>query len=61
MRYAGFTDPYTMVNGAVGVRWLNERLVTSLKVNNLGNQQVQQHIFGDIIKRQIVGEARVTF
>ena len=38
-----------------------KRLVTSLKVNNLANQEVQQHIFGDIVKRQIVGEARFTF
>jgi outer membrane receptor protein involved in Fe transport len=61
LRYAGFTDPFTTVNGAFGVRWLGDRLVTSVKVNDLGNQDVQQHIFGDIIKRQIVGEARVTF
>ena len=60
-RYAGLTDPFTTVGGAFGVRWLRDRLVTSLKVNNLGNEQVQQHIFGDIIKRQVIGEARVTF
>jgi hypothetical protein len=35
--------------------------VTSLKINNLGNTEVQQHIFGDIVKRQIIGEARFTF
>ena len=50
-----------LVNGAFGVRWLDDRLVTSIKVNNLANQEVQQHIFGDIIKRQIIGEARLTF
>ena len=33
-------------------------MVTSLKVNNLANSEVQQHIFGDIIKRQVVGEIR---
>ena len=60
-RYAGFTDPFTTVSGAFGVRWLGDRLVTSIKMNNIGNEEVQQHIFGDIIKRQIVGEARVTF
>jgi hypothetical protein len=43
------------------VRWAAERLVTSLKVTNLGNQQMQEHIFGDIIRRQVVGEARVNF
>jgi hypothetical protein len=60
-RYAGFTDPFTTVNGAFGVRWLGDRLVTSIKMNNIGNEQMQQHIFGDITKRQVIGEARVTF
>ncbi len=61
LRYAGTTKAYTMVNGGFGVRWLGEKLVTSLKATNLGNADVQQHIFGDIVKRQIVGEARITF
>jgi hypothetical protein len=60
-RYAGSTDAYTLVNGAFGVRWMGDRLTTSLKVNNLANEEVQQHIFGDIIKRQIIGEARFSF
>jgi outer membrane receptor protein involved in Fe transport len=60
-RFAGSTDAYTLVNGAFGVRWLGDRITTSLKVNNLANEEVQQHIFGDIIKRQIVGEARFSF
>ena len=60
-RFAGTTKAYSLVNGAVGVRWLGQKLVTSLKVNNLGNTEVQQHIFGDIVKRQIIGEARFTF
>ena len=60
-RYAGKTKPFTIVNGAFGVRWLDERLTTSLKVTNFGNTEVQQHIFGDITKRQVVGEARFRF
>jgi hypothetical protein len=36
-------------------------VITSLKINNLGNQEVQQHIFGDVVRRQIVGEARFIF
>jgi hypothetical protein len=43
------------------VRWLDERVTTSIKVTNLGNQDVQQHIFGDILKRQVVGEVRFGF
>jgi hypothetical protein len=30
-------------------------------VTNLANEEVLQHIFGDITKRQVVGELRVTF
>ena len=58
---AATTDAYTLVNGAFGIRWASERLVTSIKVTNLANQEVLQHIFGDVLKRQVVGEARVTF
>ena len=61
LRFAGTTDPYTTVNAAIGVKWFGDRVTTSLKMMNIGNEQVQQHIFGDIVKRQIVGEARFVF
>ncbi len=60
-RYAGITKPYTIVSGGIGVKWLGDKVITSLKINNVGNKEVQQHIFGDIVKRQIVGEARFIF
>ena len=60
-RFAGTTDAFTLVNGTIGVRWLKNMVTTSLKVTNLGNQEVQQHIFGDILRRQVVGEVRVGF
>jgi hypothetical protein len=60
-RFAGTTEAYTLLNAAVGVKWMGDRITTSVKVNNLANEEVQQHVFGDIIKRQIVGEARFTF
>ncbi len=61
VRYAGTTEAYTLVNGAVGVRWMGNRVVTSIKVTNLANAEVQQHIFGDVFRRQVVGEARFSF
>jgi iron complex outermembrane receptor protein len=61
VRFAGVTDAFTLVNAGVGVRWLDERIATSIKVTNLGNQEVQQHIFGDILKRSVVGEVRFGF
>lgn len=60
-RYWGATDSYTMFNVGFGVRWFNRKLTTSIKANNLFNQQVQQHVFGDIIRRSIYGEAKFNF
>jgi iron complex outermembrane receptor protein len=60
-RFHGTTDAYTLVNGGVGMKWAANRLTTSVKVINLFNQEVQQHVFGDILKRQVVGELRVQF
>ena len=61
VRFAGTTQPYTILNTGLGVKWLDDHVVTSLKITNLTNEEVQQHIFGDIVKRQVVGEARFTF
>jgi hypothetical protein len=61
-RYSGTTDPFTLVNGSIGRKWGSDgRIVTMLKVTNLLNQEIQQHIFGDISKLQMVGELRVQF
>ena len=60
-RFHGPTESYTQVNGAFGVRWFGERLTTTLKVINLGNQDIQSHVFGDVVKRQVIGELRVQF
>jgi len=59
--YHGTTDAYTLVNGGFGVKWMKNRLTTSVKATNIGNQKIQQHVFGDIVKRQVVGELRVNF
>lgn len=59
-RYAGITEAYTLVNGGLGYRW-NDRFTTSVKVVNLTNDDVQQHVFGDIMKRQVMAELRVNF
>jgi outer membrane receptor protein involved in Fe transport len=58
-RYAGTTQPYTSVNATFGVRFQDGRYSASIKATNLGNQTIQQHIFGDLIKRQIVGEFKI--
>jgi outer membrane receptor protein involved in Fe transport len=60
-QYHGYTDSYAMVNGSFGYRWLAGKLTTSVKVTNLFNEDIQQHIFGDILKRSVVSEVRVTY
>ena len=60
-RYAGTTDAFTLLNGSFGVKWMGGRLVTSVKGNNLANQEVMQHVFGDVMKRSIVGEVKIAF
>ncbi len=58
-RYTGTTDAQTTVNLSVGAKWVDGRYITTLKVVNLGNQQVLQHIFADVSRRQIMAELRV--
>ncbi|MBE3135588.1 MAG: TonB-dependent receptor [Acidobacteria bacterium] len=60
-RYSGWTDAFTLVNGSFGVKWAGGKLLTSIKATNILNQQVQQHVFGDVIKRLVAAEIRVTF
>jgi iron complex outermembrane receptor protein len=59
--FHGFTNSYTMVNGSFGVKWADGRVITSIKAQNIGNTDIQQHIFGDIIKRSVYGEVRFKF
>jgi len=61
LTYAGYSDGYTMVNASVGVRWADGKITTSLKATNLLDQDIQQHVFGDIMKRTIIGEVRFRF
>jgi outer membrane receptor protein involved in Fe transport len=60
-RFHGPTEAYTQVNGAVGLRLADGRVVTTLKAINLFDREIQSHVFGDILKRQVIGEVRFTF
>ena len=57
----GPTDAYTMVNASFGVKWNEGRIITTIKGTNLLNESIQQHIFGDIIKRSLTAEVRFMF
>ena len=60
-RFAGPTEAYTQINGAFGVKFARDRVQTTIKVINLLDEDIQSHVFGDILKRQVIGEVRVTF
>ena len=59
--FDGFTDAFTMVNGSFGVRWNDRRITTSIKSTNLFNETIQQHVFGDLLRRSVTAEVRFDF
>ncbi len=60
-RFSGPTQAYGQLNGAFGLKWGGDRIITTIKAINLLNEDVQSHVFGDFLKRQIIGELRITF
>ncbi|MEO1088367.1 MAG: TonB-dependent receptor, partial [Acidobacteriota bacterium] len=60
-RFWGTTDDYTMVNLSVGWRLMDEKVTLSILGSNIFDEDAQQHIFGDIISRKIVGQVRFEF
>jgi len=57
--YAGWSDAYTMLNATLGVKLAEGKVTVSLRGMNLTNEKIQQHNFGDILKRSVVAEVRV--
>ncbi|MCY4511193.1 MAG: hypothetical protein OXG35_30150, partial [Acidobacteria bacterium] len=57
--YHGYSDAYTLVNGTAGVKWRNGAVTTLVRITNLLNQRIQQHVFGDILGRSVIGELRL--
>ncbi len=57
--YAGYTDAYALVNASAGMKLKGDKFVALIKATNLLNQDIQQHVFGDILKRAISFEIRI--
>ncbi|HET6898868.1 MAG TPA: TonB-dependent receptor, partial [Vicinamibacteria bacterium] len=55
----GPTPAHTLLGASAGVRLMRTHLTLLLKGTNLLDQDVQQHIFGDITKRSVMLQARV--
>jgi outer membrane receptor protein involved in Fe transport len=56
--YWGYTDSYSMLNATIGVKLADGKATVSLRGTNLLNQDILQHIYGDLMKRSIVAELR---
>ena len=59
--FHGTTDSFAMVNASVGMRFDDGRVTVSLKGTNLFNETIQQHVFGDILKRTVAAEVKLNF
>jgi outer membrane receptor protein involved in Fe transport len=59
--FQGSTGAYTLVDGAVGVNSPDRTMTIAVRGNNLLNRPVQQHVFGDVIRRTLTGEVRFRF
>ncbi|HEX9638427.1 MAG TPA: hypothetical protein VGB99_12875, partial [Acidobacteriota bacterium] len=60
-RFWGPTDSFTMLNLAAGVKLAGDNVVLGVIASNVTNEEVMQHVFGDIISRKVVGELRFHF
>ena len=56
--YAGYTDSYTMLNATVGVKFAQGKGQFSLRGINLLNQEILQHIYGDLMRVSVMAELR---
>jgi iron complex outermembrane receptor protein len=61
LTFSGPTESYTLLNAGFGISWADGRVISSVKGTNLTNTRAQQHLFGDIIKLQLIGEVRFVF
>ena len=48
--YHGYSPGYTCVNASAGLKWRDGRVTTLVRITNLLNRTVQQHIFGDLLR-----------
>ena len=59
--YEGWTDGYTLIGGGVGLHSDDGAMTFAVHARNMLNRAVQEHIFGDVIRRAITGEVRLQF
>ncbi len=60
-RFWGPTEDYTQVNVSAGVRFSGDRVTLSVNAQNVFDEDVLQHVFGDIIGRKVTGQLLFRF
>ncbi len=60
-RFWGPTDSYTAVNLGAGIRMAGEKFTFTVNATNVTDEDIQQHVFGDIISQKITGTLVVRF
>lgn len=60
-RFHGPTDSYTQFNVGFGMRLMEDQMQISITAQNVTDEEVQQHVFGDIISRKITGQVSFRF
>jgi outer membrane receptor protein involved in Fe transport len=59
-RIRGYSDAYTLVNVSVSYAIPRRPIELIVKATNLFDQSIQQHVFGDVIRRQVSCYVRLT-
>lgn len=60
-RFHGPTDSYTQLNLGFGFRLMDDKMQISISGQNVTDEEVQQHVFGDIISRKVTGQVSFRF
>lgn len=60
-RFWGPTDAFTQLNVSVGFRFADDRVTFQINGQNVLDEDVQQHVFGDIISRKVTGQLMFRF
>ena len=47
------------MHAAFGVKWRAGAVTTSIKMMNLLNRTMQQHVFGDLLRRTVFAEVKL--
>jgi outer membrane receptor protein involved in Fe transport len=58
--YHGWSPAYKALDGGIGMR-SRDGVTVAFRGTNLLNASIQQHVFGDVIKRTFTGEVRFFF